>query len=307
MIVTQQVHRALVVRVVDAEPVSEAEVLGPPVVQAAGVDTLEFSLDVEVSEDMWARLEQERQVAELLHKERKAVHVPEWLGAQISPTGARGGYRFLLETSTFTVKLLRGVPHRPPIYVELRSFGLHTHAGGAAGACEEACAYIRDVLLADQDVDWAHRAVNLDTARCSRLDLHVDWQGGWHPSFEAGDERHFVKRVHAEVERFSADGAVTGYAIGKGAVRARIYNKTAQARKQHLDWCGEWLAARNGEAFDLACEVWRLEFQLRREGIKGFRLHAKPDITGQSVDEEIAAELDAEDLPSIGSVRKALH
>src|SRR5258708_16954123 len=44
------------------------------------------------------------------------------------------------------VKLLgKGIPNRHGIYVELRSFFLHTHAHGAAGACEDAvgCARIR--------------------------------------------------------------------------------------------------------------------------------------------------------------------
>ena len=84
----------------------------------------------------------------------------------------------------------------------MRAFGLHTHAGGELAAVEAACAYIREVLLADQDQEWAAEAITADTARCSRLDLYIDWQGGWHPHFgESGDERSFIKRVHAGVAR----------------------------------------------------------------------------------------------------------
>jgi hypothetical protein len=54
------------------------------------VDGLECSFDVEVSEAIWERLEHERTIAQQLMQEHKAVHCPEWLGAQISPTGARG-------------------------------------------------------------------------------------------------------------------------------------------------------------------------------------------------------------------------
>jgi hypothetical protein len=276
-----------------------------PNILSAGVDTLEMSFDVEVSEQMWAQLERERVIAQLLMAERRAVHVPEWLQAEIHPTGAKGGYRFLLETPTFAVKLLRGVPNRPPIYVELRAFGLHTHPGGTLGACEAACAYIRDVLLADQGPDWAAQTISPDTARCSRLDLYADWQGGWHPSFEGGDERHFVKRVHADVTRRSADGAVTGYEVGKGALRARIYDKRTQMAKEHVTWYGELLAASNGGRYDPAADLWRLEFQLRRDGVKGFRLYANPEMSDP--DEVIDEELEAEDLPHVHSVRKALH
>src|SRR5690348_16907069 len=197
--------QALTVRALDGQAWTEAT----PDILDAGVDTVEFSFDVEVSQAMWDALENERQIAEELMKERRAVHVPEWLNAQISPTGAQGGYRFLLETPHFAVKLLHGVPNRPPIYVEMRAFGLHTHPDGALAACEEACAFIRDMLLADQDQAWAERAVNVDAARCSRLDPYIDWQGGWMPTFESGDERCFVKRVHASADRFSCDGAVT--------------------------------------------------------------------------------------------------
>jgi hypothetical protein len=277
-----------------------------PEVQSAGADTIEFSFDVEVSEAMWEHLERERQSAEQLMKERRCVHVPDWLNAEIHPTGARGGYRFLLETPEFAIKLLRGVPNRPSIYVEMRAFGLHTHEGGELAAVEDACRYIREVLLADQDQTWAAHAISADTARCSRLDLYIDWQGGWHPDFAAGgDERCFVKRVHADVDRHSVNGQVTGFDIGKGAVRARIYNKSVEMGKSHQQWYPILLSERNGARFNEALDLWRLEFQLRREGVKGFRLYARPEMTDP--DAVIDAELEAEDLPHIHSVRKALH
>ncbi len=123
---------------------------GRPEPQSAGADTIEFLFDVEVSEAMWTRLEEERQLAQMLLKERRCVHVPEWLNAEMHPTGARGGYRFLPETPNVAVKLLRGVPNRPPIYVEMCAHGLHTHECGELAACEAACAFIRETLLADQ-------------------------------------------------------------------------------------------------------------------------------------------------------------
>jgi hypothetical protein len=298
---TPQAETAVVPLSIDGEPCSAWE----PTIQDAGVDTIEFSFDEEISSQMWEKLEAERLVAQLLMKERRAVHVPDWLNAQVSPIGARGGYHFLLEAPTFAVKLLRGVPGRPPIYVEMRAFGLHTHPGGAIGACEEACTFLREVLLADCDPEWAAAAITLDEARCSRLDLFLDWQGGWHPAYTVGDERHFVKRSHADVNRRSADGNVTGYEIGSGVVRARIYNKTVQTTKAHIEWHAALLAERNGARYDPSLDVWRLEFQLRREGVKGFKLYAKPEMSDP--DEEIEAELDAEDLPYIHSVRKALH
>jgi hypothetical protein len=277
-----------------------------PEIESAGADTIEFSFDVGVSDAMWELLECERETAQMLMKERRCVHVPEWLNAEMHPTGAKGGYRFLLETPDFAVKLQKGLKNRPQIYVEMRAYGLHTHAGGELAAVEDACKYIREVLLADQDQCWAESAITADTARCSRLDLYIDWQGGWHPDFaEGGDERCFIKRVHADVDRHSVNGKVTGFDIGKGIVRARIYNKTVEMEKSQREWYPALLAERNGSRFDQSQDLWRLEFQLRREGVKGFRLHAKPEMSDP--DEVIDAELDAEDLPHLHSVRKALH
>ncbi len=76
-----------------------------PDIQNAGVDSLEFSFDVEIGQAMWDQLEEEMETAQMLMKTRKAEHVPDWLNAVVHPVGA---YRFLLETPTFSIKLLRG-------------------------------------------------------------------------------------------------------------------------------------------------------------------------------------------------------
>jgi hypothetical protein len=60
------------------------------------------------------------------------------------------------------------------------------------------------------------------------------------------------------------------------------------------------LAVRNGEAFDPQQDVWRLEFQVRREGAKGFKLFAPPE--EDDGEAEIEAELAAEDLQHIGTL-----
>ncbi|HEV8194659.1 MAG TPA: hypothetical protein VGP82_24670, partial [Ktedonobacterales bacterium] len=74
---------------------------------------------------------------------------------------------------------------------------------------------------------------------------------------------------------------------------------------KHVEWYPTLLQERNGTSFDLEQDLWRLEFQLRREGVKGFRLAAKPEMNDPN--DVIDAELEAEDLPHIHSVRKALH
>ena len=92
----------------------------------------------------------------------------------------------------------------------------------------------------------------------------------------------------------------TGYAFGRGAVQARLYNKTLETREKANDAYGALLTARNGERYDPHQDVWRLEFQLRREGVKGFRLYAPPEVDDS--DEEIEAELAAEELQHVGTL-----
>ena len=77
------------------------------------MDTLEFSFDVEIGQAMWDRLEEEKAIAQMLMKTRKAEHVPDWLNAVVHPVGAKGGYRFLLETPTFSHQTAQGRAQSP--------------------------------------------------------------------------------------------------------------------------------------------------------------------------------------------------
>ncbi len=83
----------------------------------AGVDTLHFSADIQISDAVRAKLDQEKEVAQAAAMARTA-HCPEWLGARVHPHGSPGGYAHLLETDDFTIKILgNGIPHRPGLYV----------------------------------------------------------------------------------------------------------------------------------------------------------------------------------------------
>ena len=93
----------------------------------AGPDTLYFSFEAQVSEAMLARLDVEKEAATLAAREN-AVHCPDWLGARVLPNGSKGGYRILIETEGFTVKVL-GVGHpQPPWTVCRDALALSAHA-----------------------------------------------------------------------------------------------------------------------------------------------------------------------------------
>jgi hypothetical protein len=102
----------------------------PVRVLLAGPDTLYFSCDLPISEAMRDRLNEGKAAAQTLADVRR-VHCPEWLGARVCPQGAKGRYAFLIETEDFSVKLLaERIQNRPCVYVEMRSYALHTHPEG---------------------------------------------------------------------------------------------------------------------------------------------------------------------------------
>jgi hypothetical protein len=274
----------------------------PVRVLLAGADTVYFSFDLSISDDMRAVLDREKEAAQVAATAGQA-HCPDWLGARVLPNGARGGYGLLLETEDFTVKLLgKGIPNRPGVYVELRSYFLHTHPQGPAGACEAAIAWVRLHLLADLDQPLVQQLVSFASARLSRADIHIDWQGGYAPTLAnvTDDLRRFIRPGKTKWGFYGSGQRPTGYTFGKGDVQARLYNKSLEATEKANDAYFALLVARNEEHYIPALDVWRLEFQLKRDGAKGFKLYAPPDIDDEEA--ELEAELSAEELEHIGTL-----
>ena len=267
----------------------------------AGMDTVYFSCDLPLSDAMRERLTQEKSVAQAQATQRQ-VHCPEWLEARIAPQGAKGGYAFLIETEDFSVKLLgEHIQNRPSVFIEMRSHALHTHPNGAAGACEAALAWVRTHLYADQAVA-AKDAVSFSAAKISRADIHIDWQGGYAPALSNLSEelRCFIRPGRVKGALYFQGGAATGIQFGRSQVVARLYNKTLETKEKGNEAYAELLTARCGEAFNPELDVWRLEFELKREGAKGFKLYAAPE--EEDPEEGVEAEMSAEELQHIGTL-----
>jgi hypothetical protein len=229
----------------------------PVHVLPAGADTVYFSFDVAISDDLRATLEREKGAAPVAAAAGQ-VHCPEWLGARILPNGARGGYGLLLETEDFTVKLLgKGIPNRPGIYLELRSSFLHTHPQGSAGACEQAIAWVRTHLLADLDQQLVGQLVSFAAARLSRADIPIEWQGGYAPTLAnvTDDLRFFIRPGKTNWGFYGSGHQPTGYTFGKGNVQARLYNKSIEAIEKSNDAYFALLVARNEERYTTALDV----------------------------------------------------
>jgi hypothetical protein len=267
----------------------------------AGMDTVYFSCELPLSNAIRERLTKEKTVAQT-YATQQQVHCPAWLEARIAPQGAKGGYAFLIETEDFSVKLLgEHFQNRPSVFIEMRSHALHTHPEGAASACEAALAWVRTHLYADQFTE-AKDAISFSSAKISRADIHIDWQGGYAPALSNLSEELccFIRPGRVKGALYFQGGAATGIQFGRSQVLARLYNKTLETKEKDNDAYAELLTARCGDAFNPEQDVWRLEFELKREGAKGFRLYAPPE--EEDPDEEVEAEMSAEELQHIGTL-----
>jgi hypothetical protein len=272
----------------------------------AGLDALTVSSQGRVSAEVYGKLRESKEAAK--HAEHSgSVHCPEWLSAQVKPKGDRGGgYPYLIETEDFTVKVAGEAQTMwPGLVIELRSHFLHAHSSGAHGAVEEALCWTRNMLLYDAR-ECDRQATTFEQVSVSRVDLHIDWQRGFVPSYSTGEERRFIRPRRTLWRPFNEGNTCLGYRFGSGKpLMARLYNKTAERQKRHDESYGVLLQERataNSMPYDPHLDVWRLEFELHREAVTSLKL--APESDTEDTDADIEAELSAEDLPNVGTLPK---
>lgn len=123
--------------------------------------------------------------------------------------------------------------------------------------------YVTAFKLAD---DLTKKIGDMSVAKLSRLDLCVDFQG-----FDMSDERFhdFVCRSNMKAAWWSGDQP-NGFHFGKGAVQARLYNKTKEIEIHNKGWMeAVW---RECPQYDTSKPVWRIEYQFKREALKEFEI-----------------------------------
>jgi hypothetical protein len=288
-----------------AEAAAEAQAR-QAVALLAGLDTLTVSSQGRVSAEVYSKLYEAKEAAK--HAEHSgSAHCPEWLSAQVKPKGDRGGgYPFLIETEDFTIKVAGEAQTMwPGLVIELRSHFLHAHPSGARGAAEEALSWTREMLLYDARQSDRH-ATTFEQVSVSRVDLHIDWQGGFIPSYSAGEERRFIRPRRTLWHPFNEGNTCLGYRFGSGKpLMARLYNKTAERKKRHDESYGTLLQEHSsalGIPYESDLDVWRLEFELHREALTSLKL--APESDAEDTETDIEAELSAEELPHVGTLPK---
>lgn len=174
-----------------------------------------------------------------LHNAPYRLECPSWV-AGVLPTGAPG----------------------PRVRFQLRATYLH-HVGPKQ-ALAEVQAWVEENLAPRV------RDAKKPVWRISRIDLAVDVAG---VSFTLDDLDLFTCRARREVHGFTGELAgkkLTGFTFGKSRTRARVYNKSLQARRASEPIRETWRRAGYEEARH--GEVWRVEFQVQLETLRRFKL-----------------------------------
>jgi hypothetical protein len=180
---------------------------------------------------------------------------------EVRPRG-RGRFAFVLEDNWFSIQLSNASAGVLPLaVVQIRSEYL------TAVGPHEAVAAITQLVDGMGEVTGP--------PKISRIDLFADFCTDYDLASMPGS--HWVKRskkrsIHEESDQ------VTGISFGSGnEVSARLYDKTLEIQKSGKDYMRPLWAS---EGWDAVAQVWRMEFQIRREGLPQQMLGAAGDVFG---------------------------
>lgn len=230
-----------------------------------GLDTLEFGLDIEnylLSIESFLNT-----FSELKENAQKTGIESEISISDTSITVHRTGIRFYaysLSCNDFRIFFMEKVmKENPPVKVIFSSAFLWSF--GFKGAL-------------DKFYEW-FSAFNLKVigTRLSRVDICIDSD---EIKFVQSDLKGIVthaqfREIHYVDSQFYQGKKFSGFTFGKGSLHARIYNKTLEIKKSLKGWFYQiWDEA----GWDLKKEIWRVEFQLRREVLKELGINSFEDL-----------------------------
>jgi len=232
-----------------------------------GIDTVEFGIDIEnyliffKDNLLW--------FGELKAKAQETAIEEEVTISDLTLKVHRTGipfYAYKLSCNDFSICFMdKEMKENAPVRVRLMSSYLWSYGYSEATA---------------RLVKWFTEAFHLSISgtRLSRLDICMDTDEATFVECDIkgivtkarGKKKHFVSDEFQEGRKFS------GFTIGRGnPILARIYNKTMEIKKSQKTWFYQiWEEADWNENKD----VWRVEFQIRREALKEFGIDNLDDV-----------------------------
>lgn len=192
--------------------------------------------------------------------------------------GSGSGYPLVLEHRDFTIEC--GEHNTPGFYVTFRS-----HALWQRGA----------LVLHEEFIEWANSVglITVGFESLSRVDFTFDYL---FPGADLAPDR--VVSLSAKDSQYREDGRVQTISFGKGDVVLRIYDKTVEiAQQSEKVWFFDlWGVKEN---------VWRIEWQVRKDVLKRFGIRTFEDLFGGQGDvlRYLASEHDSLRVPTDDSNR----
>ncbi len=215
-----------------------------------GVDSLYLSFPGGIDPNLAVCLQDLKQMAQA-SSERVSSEGAIRMGEhffEVRPRG-RGRFAFVLDDNWFSIQVSNASAGVLPLaVVQIRSEYL------TAVGPEEAVATITKLVGDIGEVTGP--------PKISRIDLFADFCTSHHLASVPGS--HWVKRskkrsIHEESDQ------VTGISFGSGnEVSARLYDKTLEIEKSGKDYMRPLWGL---EGWDSNEQIWRMEFQIRREGL----------------------------------------
>ncbi|MBO1928125.1 hypothetical protein J3998_11115 [Thiomicrorhabdus sp. 6S2-11] len=180
---------------------------------------------------------------------------------QVMPKGA-GKFSFVLKDNWFNIQVSSGKSSSVPLaYVQISS---------------ELLTFMElDEILKhlDQIID------RLGTVKghpsVSRLDLCMDFECYSKFNVEAIEINQWKTRAK-QIDRFHQNKRPSGWRIGKGLIMGRLYNKSLEIQKSKKDYL---LPLWEASGWSGVTDVWRVEFQMRREFLANVGLKHPDKIT----------------------------
>lgn len=229
---------------------------------SAGIDTLYLTAETQFLPVVIERLELLKGYAQ----DRKQKPIVQIGGhrLEVQPYGAKPFWRYVLKGSTFTIKIRRDfTPGQASAYIEIRSQWLWRD--GADSVVESLNKVLKGWSAGENDVGFI----------VSRLDICADVQS-FSPSIDRYMQGCFLTRSRSHSAYLEGEsskqgaihfsgGRLQGLSFGRGAISARIYDKVQEIKKSKKEWLKSiWRAC----GWDGKKSVFRVEFQLRAEGLK---------------------------------------
>lgn len=215
-----------------------------------GVDSLYLSYPGQLDRHVALMLQELKEAAqsfdELVQSEAGYSNGEHWFTVL---SRGRGRFSYVLEDGWFRIELANASASVLPLaHVQVRSEYL------TAVGMEEAIAVLNGLLP-----EFGHVA---GPANLSRIDLFVDFVTDLDLTGLPGG--HWVKRCRKRDIHEDRD-YVTGITFGAGnEISARLYDKTVEIKKSGKDYLKPLWRAHGWEEGQT---VWRMEFQVRREGL----------------------------------------